>query len=178
MKRAPDLPLGTCARIVSGEWDIATERRMRELCALYIVGSPRRRLLITCVLSCCCGLLIFTAPSVRAAPITFSGTSGSLAASAEFDTSGSNLIVTLTNTSTADVLQQPSILTSMFFEVSGSLLGLTPSTGSAVLPLGSLVLFGTSDPGNVVGGEWAYLEGIGASSPNGARYGISSAGFG
>ncbi len=116
--------------------------------------------------------------SIHAAPITYTGTSGVLSASATFDTLGTDLVVTLTNDSTADVLTQPNILASLFFEVPGPLLGLTPGTGSATLGIGSSVLFGTTDPGNVVGGEWAYAENIGGSSPNGARYGISSAGYG
>src|SRR5262249_35125939 len=70
------------------------------------------------------------------------------------------------------------ILTAVFFEISGPLITLTPATGSAIVPVGSSVLFGGTDPGGVVGGEWGYAGGIGGSSPNGARYGISSSGFG
>jgi hypothetical protein len=40
------------------------------------------------------------------------------------------------------------------------------------------VLFGGTDPGGVVGGEWAYLEGISSGTPNHANYGISSSGLG
>ena len=112
------------------------------------------------------------------AQVTFVGSSGSLSASATFATSGNSLVVTLSNTSPADVLIQGHVLSSLFFNVDGSLLGLTPGTGSAVLAAGSSVLFGTTDPGNVVGGEWSYREGISGSAPLGLNYGISSAGFG
>ena len=146
-------------------WRAALELRGRSF--VLIAG-------IVAILGALCG-----ASYVVAAPIMFTGTSGDLAASVQFDMSGSNLVVTLRNTSSADVIEQPKILTSVFFEVSGgSLLSLTPATGSAVLAPGSTVLFGSTDPGNVVGGEWAYLEGIGGQTPNGARYGISSSGFG
>lgn len=115
---------------------------------------------------------------VDAAFISFSASSGNLAASVSFDTSGTDLLVTLTNTSTADVTVQNQILTAVFFDVAGPVLTLNPSTGSAVLGGGSTVLFGSTDPGNVVGGEWQYLAGIGGDAPHGANYGISSAGFG
>ena len=123
-------------------------------------------------------ILLGGAQLAYAAPITYTGSSGVLAASATFDTLGTDLVVTLVNTSPNDVLVQSNLLASVYYEVPGPLLGLTPGTGSAVLGPGSTVLFGTTDPGNVVGGEWAYAENIGGSSPNGARYGISSAGYG
>lgn len=127
-----------------------------------------------------CAALVVVALSVNAGatPITFNGSSGSLAASATFDTSGSNLVITLTNTSASDVLVPSQILTAVFYEVGGSLLGLNSAIGSVALTPGSAVAFGGTDPGGVVGGEFAYAEGIGGSSPNGARYGVSSAGFG
>ncbi len=115
---------------------------------------------------------------VRADSIVFTGSQGDLAASVSFDTSGNSLVVALANTSLVDVTEQRNVLASVFFEVSGSLLGLNPAIGSAVLAPGSAVLFGSPDPGGVVGGEWDYMEGIGGMSPNGARYGISSAGYG
>src|SRR5262249_52318516 len=48
---------------------------------------------------------------------------------------------------------------------------------SVVLGAGSVVLFGTSDPGGVVGGEFAYREAL-AGAPHGAAYGVSSPGVG
>ena len=50
------------------------------------------------------GLLLGTGSAATAASITFTGTNGSnLSASATFDTSGTNLVVTLTNTSLVDL---------------------------------------------------------------------------
>jgi hypothetical protein len=48
---------------------------------------------------------------------------------------------------------------------------------SAVVPAGSSVLFGNTGPGNSVGGEWTYAEGL-AGAPGGLEYGISSSGLG
>jgi hypothetical protein len=107
-----------------------------------------------------------------------------LAASASFDVSGNNLVITLTNTSTGDVLQQPDILTAVFFNVRGPVLGLSSAAGSVVLASGSTVLFGGTDPGGVVGGEFGYREGISGalSAATGGtiteNYGVSSSGFG
>jgi hypothetical protein len=130
------------------------------------------------------------ASDVQARSVTHQGSgisnvSGALlSASAEFEIVGSDLVITLTNTGLEDVLLQPDILTAMFFDVSGPLLGLNSGLGSAVLPVGSSVLFGGTDPGGVVGGEWAYAEGISGalSLPTAGQvtqnYGISSVGFG
>ncbi|WP_019140786.1 XDD4 family exosortase-dependent surface protein [Noviherbaspirillum massiliense] len=112
--------------------------------------------------------------SANAAPITFTGTSGNLAASASFDVVGSDLVVTLSNIG-GDALVPADLLTAVFFTLAGNP---TLGSGSAILNTGSTVLF---DPqgqpaGGVVGGEWAYLNGI--SGPNGANKGISSSGFG
>jgi hypothetical protein len=115
-------------------------------------------------------LMIPTA--AHASAITFSGSSGSLSASVSFDIAGSNLLVTLTNTSTADTLLPVDVLTSVFFTISGDPL---LTTTSVVLGSGSIVENGTTDPGNVVGGEWAYKNGL---SQYGANQGISSSGLG
>jgi hypothetical protein len=128
-------------------------------------------------------LALMAAPA-RALPITFfgSGTNGitgsNLSASVTFDTSGTSLLVTLTNTSVADTLAPSDVLTGVFFNISGN-----PTLGrvSAVLGSGSTVLFAVSGtgtgPGNVVGGEWAYEAGL-AGAPGGAKQGISSSGLG
>lgn len=116
------------------------------------------------------------AAPVFADTITFNATSGNLAASATFEATGSDLTVTLTNTSLFDVLVPADILTALFFDVDGAPLTLTPV--SAVLGPGSVVLFGgPTDPApNGVGGEWEYADGI--LGPSGANYGISSSGLG
>ncbi|MGE3107427.1 MAG: XDD4 family exosortase-dependent surface protein [Phycisphaerales bacterium] len=103
--------------------------------------------------------------------ITVSGSSGSLSATARFENSGGNLVVTLTNNSSADVLVPADILTAVFFNV---ISGETLTPVSALLS-GSVVHFGSNGGGNV-GGEWGYAAGIGG--PGGATRGISSSGFG
>lgn len=120
------------------------------------------------------GASLAVVQTAGAIPLTLTATSGNRAAEVTFDTSGSDLIVTLTNTSSADVLVQSDILTAVFFN---SLTPLSLGRTSAVLAPGSTVLFGTTDPGNVVGGEWAYKSGL-VGAPEGYAYGISSAGFG
>jgi hypothetical protein len=104
---------------------------------------------------------------------TWTGTSGNLSASATFETSGQNLVVTLVNTSTHDVLAPGDVLTAVFFDIDPTA---SLTRVSAVLGTGSSVLFGGTDPGNVVGGEWAYDSGL-SGAPGNAVLGISSAGF-
>ncbi|HKV99486.1 MAG TPA: XDD4 family exosortase-dependent surface protein [Vicinamibacterales bacterium] len=116
------------------------------------------------------------APSVASASaITFTGTSGDKAASVTFDTIGTNLVVTLSNTSMIDANVPTDILTGVFFDING-VGSLTPL--SAILPAGSLVTGngGLTDAGNSVAGEWAYKSGL--SAPHGASEGISSSGLG
>lgn len=114
------------------------------------------------------------APS-PAAPITFNASSGNLAASATFDVVAGKLQITLINTSMSDVLIPADVLTGVFFDIVGVNPVLAPST--AILGLGSSVVFGGTDPGNVIGGEWAYAASL-SGAPNGATRGISSAGLG
>lgn len=103
---------------------------------------------------------------------TFSFTSGSLAASADFSVVGGQLKVVLTNTSTADVLVPVNILTAVFFNVTGTL-----APVSALVNNGSSVVFGSGGAGTNVGGEWAYASGL-SGAPGGATSGISSTGLG
>lgn len=116
----------------------------------------------------------------QAVLVTYTGTSGSRSASATFEVSGNNLIVTLTNTSTGDVLVPVDVLTGVFFNLAGSPT-LVPVSG--VVASGSTVLFPPSgnpsgtDPGGVVGGEWGYNTGL-SGAPGGASQGISSTGLG
>lgn len=120
-------------------------------------------------------LLTILAGTVEAASITINASQGNLAASATFEASGGNLKVTLTNTSLFDVLVPSDVLTALFFTIKGpSVPVLTPS--SAILGIGSTTLFGSSDPGSVVGGEWAFGAGL-AGAPHNASHGISSSGF-
>lgn len=119
-------------------------------------------------------LMISSAPST-AAPITFGATSGNLAASATFEVVAGKLQVTLTNTSPSDVMVPADVLTGVFFDVAG--VGPTLTPVSAILGIGSNVFFGSTDPGSVVGGEWAYAASL-SGAPNGATRGISSSGLG
>lgn len=112
------------------------------------------------------------------ADVTFSFTSGGLGASATFAVSGSNLIVTLTNTGTADVLVPTDVLTGVFFNRAGA--ALTLGRVSAVVAAGSSLsgtLPGTptNPPPDGIGGEWSYNT---VSGPHGTGYGISSSGLG
>jgi hypothetical protein len=119
------------------------------------------------------------AAAVQANPaVTFTGNAGARAAQADFSVSGSNLVVRLTNTATADVMVPSDVLTAVFFDISGPAIGLSRISG--VLAAGSQVFY---DPdgqpaGGVIGGEWAYLGGLNVGQVAGRRYGISSTGLG
>jgi len=114
----------------------------------------------------------------RADAYLFSASSpdGKLSASVDFSlsASGTDLIVTLINTSMADVLKPSGVLTGVFFDIAGVS---SLSRSSAVLAPSSSVIDGTTDPGGVVGGEWGYRAGL-SGAPLGATQGISAAGFG
>ena len=120
-------------------------------------------------------LVVGFAAAAQAAPFFQAASSGSRSASVLFDTSGTDLIVTLTNTSALDALVPVDVLGAVFFDVAGSPLTLTRA--SAVVPAGHVVFNGPTDPGNVVGGEWAYNSGL-SGAPFSAAYGISSVGLG
>jgi len=119
-------------------------------------------------------ILYLGATPYGATAITFTGSSGSLSASADFSVVGSNLQVVLTNTSLVDVVVPVDVLTALFFDVNG-VGALTPV--SALLGGGSTVFFDPLPAGGVVGGEFAYASGL-AGAPGGATEGISSSGFG
>jgi len=126
-----------------------------------------------------------------AGPITFSASGSSPAdarsASVTFDVSGNNLIVTLTNTSSADPSTANQILTGVFFDIAGSPT-LTPldavianfSGGPGCEPNCSITNGGTdagsSLPGEV-SGEWAFRNKA-TGLAYGAAYGISSVNLG
>ena len=119
---------------------------------------------------------------VDAYPTTFSFSSGNRAASVTFDTLGYGYFVTLTNTSTFDVLVPTDVLTGVFFTLDstpGDEPIATPPRVRAVLGPGSTVFY---DPdgqpvGGVVGGEWAYRAGL-VGAPGDMTVGISSSGLG
>ncbi len=116
--------------------------------------------------------------SALATPITYSFSSGGLAASATFDQTGASLTVTLTNTSTSDALDPTDILTAVYFNLTGDP---ALSRTSAILAPGSVVKVGGTGAlvpvsGGVVGGEWAYLNNSDPPLPNSS--GVSSVGLG
>jgi len=93
-----------------------------------------------------------------ATPITFTGSSGSLAASVTFDISGSNLLVSLKNTSTGDPGAPGDILSGVTFHLNAANT-LLSKTSATICPTCSVKgNGGLTDPGGVVGGEWAYLN--------------------
>lgn len=103
------------------------------------------------------------------------GGMSSLDATVIFQHSGSDLMITLINSSSADVLAPEDVLTGVFFNISGPTLPLVAH--SATLADGSIVRWGASEPGGGVGGEWAFRAGL-SGAPGGATYGISAAGLG
>jgi hypothetical protein len=103
------------------------------------------------------------------------GSSSSLEATVVFQNSGSDLYITLTNSSSADVLVPADVLTAVFFDIAGPALALIPE--SAQLDDGAVVHWGDSEPGGGVGAEWAYRSAL-VGAPGSAAYGISAAGFG
>jgi hypothetical protein len=109
--------------------------------------------------------LTFTASSINP------NSSLPISAAADFSTSGSNLVIQLTNTSAADALVPTDILTGLFFNLPGNPT-LTPV--SALVAPGSTVVGFTSSPTNV-GGEWAYNGSIAGGNP--AQQGTSSSGL-
>ncbi|MBX3402648.1 MAG: hypothetical protein KF699_04460 [Phycisphaeraceae bacterium] len=109
------------------------------------------------------------------ADVTARGGASSLDATVIFQRSGSDLMVTLLNSSSADVLSPEDVLTGVFFNISGPTVPLVAQ--SAALSEGSMVRWGDSEMGGGVGGEWAFRAGL-SGAPGGATYGISAAGLG
>jgi hypothetical protein len=129
---------------------------------------------------CVAALLVLVAPS-WATSITFTGVHPSLplSASATFDAVGTDLVVTLANIQMGDVVDPAQILTTLYFDVNGPALALSPT--SAVVPAGHGLLFPGATPfdplPNGVGGEWEYLSGV-TNAPFGQDYALRSAGLG
>jgi len=126
------------------------------------------------------GLTIAATPSASAA-VTVTSTSGTLAASAQFDTVAGNLRVVVTNTSVADALVPTDILTAIFFDLFGNptlsaISALISGAPGAVLNCTAANSCTVPVAGNV-GGEWAYANSL-VGAPQGAHQGISSSGLG
>ena len=94
-----------------------------------------------------------------ATAITYVGSSGNLSAQAAFSLTGNTLTVTLTNTSTADVMVPTDVLTGVFFNLTT---GLTPVSASDP---GSTVYYGTLSN---VGDGWGFATGVSANGKNSA----------
>lgn len=122
-----------------------------------------------------CGAAAILFAAAASADLTVSASSGNLAASATFSVSGSNLTITLDNTSLYDVDDPPDILTALFFDADCAALDLSPV--SALLGPGAVVHFDAAPPGGNVGAEWEWEESFSNPAPHGADYGISSSGF-
>jgi len=125
------------------------------------------------------------APSaVLADSVTVTGTgtasnSVPLAASVTFTTlAGGQLMVTLTNTATSDVLAPENVLTAVYFTIAGVTLtpvsASVPAGSTIVFPLANCVSTAANCSGTNVGGEWGYASAL--SLPGGATMGISSMG--
>jgi hypothetical protein len=116
---------------------------------------------------------------------TFIGAGGGRSAQASFQRGnglGGDLTdfmrVVLTNTGLVDARNPTDVLSALFFDMknNGSVSSLSLSRQAAwIVSPNSITRGGTTDPGGVVGGEWAYKGGI---SAHGARRGISSSGLG
>src|SRR5262245_26548525 len=111
--------------------------------------------------------------SALAAPFTINGSSGVLSANLTVTTSGSNLIMTLTNTSLGDPSAPSDVLTAVFFDIAG--VTLTP-VSAQICATCSMTYGGKTDPNRSVGGEWAYLNSPGLAYT--ASNGISATGLG
>lgn len=107
--------------------------------------------------------------------VTFTGSSGSLSASAEFTVSGNTLTITLINTGAADCLVPADALTALFWKQPATW-NLSPGTATLLSTNEIIYGAGTTITTNV-GGEFEFLQGL-SGVPGGGNAGISSAGFG
>ena len=106
---------------------------------------------------------------------TFTGSQGSLSASARFHQVGNQLIVTLANTSSADVISAGQVLTAVFFNIDPTA---SLTRVSAVLGANSTVLYAATQPANgIVSPEWGFASNL-SGTPGNAALGISSSGLG
>lgn len=107
------------------------------------------------------------------ASLSFTGSSGSLAAQAQFDIVGGKLKVIISNTSSSDVLVPADVLTGIMFSLTGGLNSLTPysaTSGGNTYLNGAVV----NAAGTNVGGEWGYV----APGVAGYSAAITSSGWG
>lgn len=119
-------------------------------------------------------ILFFALAFGLGAAVVFSESGGTRAAQVSFDlcNGGTQLCGTLSNTSLFDVLDPTEVLTGFFWEYDGDLSGMTKI--EVKISTGSSVVHGGTDPGGVVGGEWAFVPGL-IGFPG--AYAIGSAGY-
>jgi hypothetical protein len=117
-------------------------------------------------LAACVALLT---PSRAPAGLIFQGSSGSLAASADFELSGNTVTITLTNTSAADVLAPTDVLTGLFFNTAHALTPVSASLNGSTFYDGSII--------HNVGEGWQYAFFL-SGGPQGKDSGLSAAGLG
>ncbi len=123
-------------------------------------------------LSCALAMVMSLGTAASAAPVVYTFVSGDRAARAAFEMDGSDLVVTLTNTSAFDVDEPSDNLTAVFFATSASS-AFDPV--SAVLGDNAYVVHGPQPAGGDVSGEWAYAK-LGHESGM-TWHGISSTGL-
>lgn len=119
---------------------------------------------------CAIAVVFFFGAVSNADALTFD--SSNLGAQAIFEVSGTDLLVTLTNTSNGDPIAPIDILTGVVFSIDGNPL-LTRT--SATLAAGSTVIRDTYPSGGDVGGEWAYTNSL--LNPYVGQSAIYSAGY-
>jgi hypothetical protein len=103
-----------------------------------------------------------------ASAITYSGSSGNLAAAVTFSLTGNNLTVTLSNTSLSDVKVPQDVLLAVWFDATHSLSPVSASLNGSSVFYGSLTN---------VGDGWGYYSAL-AGGGHGMNNGITAAGFG
>jgi len=119
------------------------------------------------------------AGTAHGSSVSYSFSSGTRAASANFAVTAGQLVVTLTNTSSYDVLVPTDVLTAVYFDWQAPPIypgGFIPV--SAVLGAGSIVYNGPQPADGNVGGEWAYSGVSGSVTPGISSTGLSAYGPG
>jgi len=101
------------------------------------------------------------------ADLVFSGTGTdsdgtAIAATVDFNLTGSTLTIVLTNTGTTNLASQASVLTNLLFSVAPSTGALPGAAGSAALTVGSSLVGPASS--QTVGQNWQYIAGLGVGS--------------
>lgn len=118
---------------------------------------------------------VFGLATPASAQAVFTGSSGNLDASVVFNIVGGNLVVTLTNTSTADVNSNPQVLNAVFFDIAGTP---TLTYTDADLTAGSHFVGTVLGSGTDIAAEWAYNQNAsGLGHGVSQDYGLSSAGY-